>query len=57
MMNSHKITKKKKKTCVIHPRRHIEDVPFYAFNYKLEDLPLDPAKELIESKIGKSVKF
>lgn len=53
MMNSNKGGKRKKKVCVFHPRRHIEDAPFYAFQYDSEDLPLDPAKELILNKIGR----
>lgn len=50
---SGKSRKQKGKVCVVHPRRHIEDAPFYSFQYQPEDLPLDPAKPLILSKIGK----
>lgn len=34
-------------------RRHIEDVPFYQFEYGSDDLPLDPAKPFILQKIRK----
>lgn len=35
------------------PRRHIEDVPFYKFIYKDDDLPLDPARDFILEEIRK----
>lgn len=38
-------------------RRHIEDVPFYLFEYGADDLPLDPAKEFILQKIRKFQTF
>lgn len=34
-------------------RRHIEDIPFYLFEYGADDLPLDPAKPFILQKIRK----
>ncbi|GAB0093009.1 Dynein heavy chain [Sergentomyia squamirostris] len=34
-------------------KRHIEDVPFYAFEYKFGDLPLDPARGFIQEQIDK----
>lgn len=34
-------------------RRPIEDVPFYKFEYKFDDLPLDPAKPFILEQISK----
>lgn len=34
-------------------KRHIEDVPFYAFKYSEGDLPLDPARSFIQEQIGK----
>lgn len=33
-------------------KRNIEDVPFYKFKYKKEDLPLDPAKDFILEQIS-----
>jgi hypothetical protein len=35
------------------PKRHIEDVPFYRFQYKFDDLPLDPARDFIQIQISK----
>uniref|UniRef100_A0A336M3T0 CSON009294 protein n=1 Tax=Culicoides sonorensis TaxID=179676 RepID=A0A336M3T0_CULSO len=32
-------------------KRHIEDIPFYKFTYKADDLPLDPAKDFILEEI------
>ncbi|XP_037906278.1 uncharacterized protein LOC119648580 [Hermetia illucens] len=37
-------------------RRHIEDVPFYQFRYKSDDLPLDPAKPFIIKKLDRFTK-
>uniref|UniRef100_A0A1B0EXW2 AAA+ ATPase domain-containing protein n=1 Tax=Lutzomyia longipalpis TaxID=7200 RepID=A0A1B0EXW2_LUTLO len=34
-------------------KRHIEDVPFYAFKYEEGDLPLDPARPFIQEQIDK----
>ncbi|KAL1398756.1 hypothetical protein pipiens_008712 [Culex pipiens pipiens] len=34
-------------------KRHIEDVPFYKFVYKEDELPLDPARNFIEEQISK----
>ncbi|XP_055637886.1 dynein axonemal heavy chain 3 isoform X3 [Toxorhynchites rutilus septentrionalis] len=34
-------------------KRHIEDVPFYKFVYKRDELPLDPARSFIEEQIAK----
>lgn len=34
-------------------RRHIEDIPFYLFEYGADDLPLDPARPFILQKIRK----
>lgn len=33
-------------------RRPIEDVPFYKFEYKYDDLPLDPARPFILEQIS-----
>lgn len=33
-------------------RRPIEDVPFYKFEYKFDDLPLDPARPFILEQIS-----
>ena len=49
--------KSKKKPCVVHPKRHIEDAPFYSFKYEVGELPLDPAKEFILNKIGKYILY
>lgn len=38
-------------------RRPIEDVPFYKFVYKPDDLPLDPARPFIFEQISKFYKF
>lgn len=35
--------------------RNIEDAPFYLFQYKFDDLPLDPAKEFITEQISKYI--
>lgn len=43
--------KKIKKVKLKH-KRHIEDVPFYKFEYKFDELPLDPARSFILEKIG-----
>lgn len=34
-------------------KRHVEDVPFYQFKYKFDELPLDPAFEFIRDHVGK----
>lgn len=34
-------------------KRHIEDIPFYRFTYRADDLPLDPAKDFILEEISK----
>lgn len=33
-------------------RRQIEDVPFYKFKYKFDELPLDPARPFILEQIS-----
>lgn len=33
-------------------RRPIEEVPFYKFEYKFDDLPLDPARPFILEQIS-----
>lgn len=38
-------------------RRPIEDVPFYKFEYKFDDLPLDPARPFIMEQISKRFVF
>jgi dynein heavy chain len=43
---------KKVKQCKFKQKRHIEDVPFYKFEYKFDDLPLDPARPFILEQIG-----
>lgn len=35
-------------------KRHIEDVPFYKFEYKFDQLPLEPARPFIMEQIGES---
>lgn len=37
-------------------RRHIEDIPFYRFSYKADDLPLDPAKDFILEEISENLR-
>lgn len=37
-------------------RRPIEDVPFYKFVYKRDDLPLDPARPFILEQISEIFK-
>ncbi|XP_055607362.1 dynein axonemal heavy chain 3 isoform X2 [Uranotaenia lowii] len=34
-------------------KRNIEDVPFYKFTYRSDELPLDPARDFIEDQIAK----
>ena len=34
-------------------KRHIEDCPFYNYQYKHDELPLDPAKPFIMELVGK----
>ncbi|XP_055840841.1 dynein axonemal heavy chain 3 isoform X1 [Episyrphus balteatus] len=42
-----------KKKSISHPRRHIEDLPFYRFEYQPDDLPMDPAKGFLIEKISR----
>lgn len=35
-------------------KRNIEDARFYKFEYGTDDLPLDPARQFIQEKIGKT---
>lgn len=37
--------------------RHLEDVPFYLYEYGADDLPLDPARPFILQKIRKFETF
>lgn len=43
---------KKVKRVRVRQRRPIEDVPFYKFEYKFDDLPLDPARPFILEQIS-----
>ncbi|CRK99186.1 CLUMA_CG012500, isoform A [Clunio marinus] len=45
--------KSKEKILKRHKKRSIEDAPFYKFEYKPEDLPLDPARPFILEQINK----
>lgn len=38
-------------------RRHIEDAPFYKLKHGFDDLPLDPARPLIEQHIRNKKHF
>lgn len=48
---------KKPKKAKQKQRRPIEDVPFYKFEYKFDDLPLDPARPFILEQISTSFAF
>lgn len=43
---------KKVKRVRLRQRRPIEDVPFYKFEYRFDDLPLDPARPFILEQIS-----
>lgn len=43
---------KRVKKLKVKQKRPIEDVPFYKFEYKFDDLPLDPAKPFILEQIS-----
>lgn len=49
--------KKLKKSKPKVRKRHIEDIPFYRFSYRADDLPLDPAKDFILEEISKEIHF
>lgn len=39
-----------------HKKRHIEDAPFYKLSHGFDDLPLDPARPLLQQYIRKLIK-
>lgn len=41
------------KNGMVLKRRHIEDTPFYKFQYRFDELPLDPLRPFILEKIRK----
>ena len=43
---------KKIRRVKVKQKRHIEDAPFYKFEYNFDDLPLDPARPFINEQIG-----
>lgn len=44
---------KRIKKVKLKQKRPLEDVPFYKFEYKFDDLPLDPAKPFILEQISR----
>lgn len=51
--NNHSFQQMKKvKRIRQRQRRQIEDVPFYKFKYKFDELPLDPARPFILEQIS-----
>ena len=54
-----KVKKKKKENrhLLVKLKRRLQDVPFYALEYKNDDLPLDPAKPFILEQIGGLIKI
>lgn len=47
--------KVKKDRHLLQLKRRIQDVPFYALEYKRDDLPLDPMKPFVLEQIGRLI--